>query len=117
MGRDRRLRENDRLSWVYPRGDVRGGDFSRIRRQHLRRLPGGDGVQIDHAKQTLMMALQLDELHQGAEVVAQMQGAGRLHAGQDAVGTGIGRGGSVAHEAAYNPVPAIFAAGVAEISG
>ena len=41
--------------------------------------------------------LQPGELHQGAEIVAQVQGAGRLDAGEHALGSGVGGGGLVGH--------------------
>ena len=66
-------------------------------------LPHGDRVHVDDAIDALVRLLQLDPLQHGAEVVAQMQAAGRLHAGKhalfechwspfNAIGAGLWRG-------------------------
>jgi hypothetical protein len=44
-------------------------------------LPLGDRVQVDDAIEALHLVLQGDELHQGAEIVAEVEVAGRLHPG------------------------------------
>ena len=56
-------------------------------------------VPVGDEDEGLHLVLQPGELHQGAEVVAQMQGAGRLDAGQHTVRAGIdgGGGGLVGH--------------------
>jgi len=59
-------------------------------------------VQVDDAEQALGLVLQGDELHQGAEIVAQMQVAGRLHAGEYALGAGIGGGRLVGHGTVFS---------------
>ncbi len=66
-----------------------GGDEGR---GHLARVPGqlvgvlehGDGVQIDHAIEAVVLVLQRHEFGDGAEIIAEMQIAGRLHAGEHA---------------------------------
>ena len=42
----------------------------------------GDGVQIDDAIDAVVAILQLDEAFDGAEIIAEVQVAGRLHAGK-----------------------------------
>src|SRR5262249_12041487 len=42
----------------------------------------GDGVQVDHAIDAVVLVLQRDELRDGAEIIAEVQVAGRLHAGK-----------------------------------
>ncbi len=78
-----------------PGGDVGGGDLARLAGQLGGVLPRGEGVQVDDAEQALHLVLQGDELHQRAEIVAEVQVAGGLHAGEDAAGMGggVGHGG------------------------
>ena len=57
---------------------------SRMLRRTRRILPHGDGVEIDHAIDAIMRLLQRDELDDRAEIIAEVQIAGRLHAGKDA---------------------------------
>ena len=63
-------------------GDERRGDFADRARQFGGILPHRDGVQIDDAIDAVVAILQLDEALDGAEIVAEMQVAGRLHAGK-----------------------------------
>src|SRR5262249_13322603 len=62
------------------------GDLARIFRQLLGPAPDcnrlGDGVQVDHAIDAVVPVLQRDELRDGAEIIAEVQVAGRLHAGK-----------------------------------
>jgi hypothetical protein len=44
---------------------------------------GGDRVHVDDAEDAVMLVLQRHELADGAKIVAQMQIAGRLDAGED----------------------------------
>src|SRR5690606_18563542 len=60
-------------------------NFSRLGTQGCRFLPYGDGVEIDHAVNALVGVLQADEVANGAEVVAEVQIAGGLHAGENAL--------------------------------
>jgi hypothetical protein len=50
----------------------------------LRVLEYGDGVEIDHAIEAVMLGLERHEFGDGAEIIAEMEIAGRLHAGEDA---------------------------------
>src|SRR5262249_23064345 len=63
--------------------DEGGGHLADRTRQLGRVLPGGDGVQVDHAIDAVVALLQLDEPLDRAEIVAEVQVAGRLHAGKD----------------------------------
>ena len=57
-----------------------------------------EGVQVDHAEDAVMaFGLQVGELLQGAEIIAKVQVPGRLDAGKNALGAGIG-GGRVCHD-------------------
>ena len=76
------LVEHDVLLGIDPTGDKRGGDFADRAGQFGGILPCGDGVQVDDAVDAVVAILQLDEALDGAEVVAKVQIAGRLHAGK-----------------------------------
>src|SRR5579862_2330250 len=76
------LIEHDVLLGIDPTGDEGGGDLADGLGQFGGILPHRDGVQIDHAIDALVAALQLDEAFDGAEVVAEMQVAGGLHPGE-----------------------------------
>ena len=94
VGAHRRLREDDRPGRIEARSQIGGRDLARLGRQLLRLLPDGDGVHVgDEDEDGRALILKLDEPLQGAEVVAQVQGAGGLDAGQDAARAGVGRGG------------------------
>ena len=71
---------------VDPGGNKSGRHFTRIGGQFLRVLKHGNGVQIDHAIKTFMAVLQGDKIANGAQIIAEMQIAGRLYAGQDTQG-------------------------------
>ena len=56
---------------------------SRVARgSSARVLPHRDGVQVDHAIDAVVALLQRHELGDGAEIIAEVQIAGRLHAGK-----------------------------------
>ena len=63
-------------------GQEGGGHFANRAMQFERVLPDGDRVHVDHAVDAGVRLLQRHELHDGAEVVAEVQIAGRLHAGE-----------------------------------
>ena len=64
-------------------GDERRGDLADGARQLGRVLPDRDRVQIDDAIDAVVAVLQLDEALDGAEIIAEVQVAGRLHAGEN----------------------------------
>ena len=97
MGRHGRLGEDHRLLRVDPGGEVGRGDLPGLVDEVLRVLPLGDRVHVDHAVETLHLVLQAHELHQGAEIVAQVQVAGGLDAGKHALGARIGGRGLIGH--------------------
>ena len=57
-------------------GDEGGRDLARVVAQFQRILRHGDRVQIDDAIEAIVVLLQFDKLHDGAEIVAKMQIAG-----------------------------------------
>ena len=63
--------------------------LARVLGQLGRVLEHGDGVQIDHAIKALVLRLERHKFGDGAEIVAEMQVARRLHAREDA-GLGLG---------------------------
>src|SRR6185437_11140968 len=65
-----------------------GRDLARLVAQLRRILPGGNGVHVDDAIEAVELVLQLHPVADGAEIVAEMQVAGRLDAGKDAVHAG-----------------------------
>jgi hypothetical protein len=83
---DLALVEHDVFFRVDAAGNEGRGDLTRIFRQLLGPAPDrnrlGDGVQVDHAIDAVVLVLQCDELRDGAEIIAEMQVAGRLHAGK-----------------------------------
>ena len=82
---DLALVEDDVLLRIDAAGDEGGGHLADRLRQLGRVLPDRDGVQVDDAIDAVVGLLQLDELHDRAEIVAEMQVAGRLHAGKHAL--------------------------------
>src|SRR5512143_24490 len=60
----------------------RSGHLACGARQFARVLPYRDGVQVDHAIDAVITILQRDELGDRAEIITEMQVAGRLHAGK-----------------------------------
>ncbi len=82
---DLALVEDDVFLGVDAAGEEGGGDLPRRLRQLGRVLPHRDGVHVDDAIDAIVLVLQRDELHDGAEIVAQVKIAGRLHAGEDPV--------------------------------
>ncbi len=83
------LIEHDVLGRIDARGDEGRGHLAGVLAQLVRVLEHGDGVQIDHAIEAVVLVLERHEFGDGAEIVAEMEIAGRLHAGEDA-GVGFG---------------------------
>ena len=79
---DLALVEHDVLLRIDAAGDERRGHLADRLGQLVRVLPHRDGVQVDHAIDAVVAVLQLDELDDGAEVIAEVQVAGRLHPGE-----------------------------------
>ena len=78
------LREHGGTLRINAGGDEGRGGFARIAGQIFRVELGGDGVHIDHAIEAVVIVLERDEVLKRAEIIAQMQAIGRLHAGKDA---------------------------------
>ena len=96
-------------------GDEGGGDLARVRLQRDRVLRHRDRMQVDDAIHAVEVLLQLDEFDDRAEIVAEMQIAGGLHAREDAlregghvVGQGFGFGRSYGEKRAQAQVPRIL---------
>ena len=78
------LVEDDALLRIESAGEIGGGDVDDGPAQLFRVLPHGDGVHVHHAIDALVGVLHVDPVQHGAQIVAEMQVAGRLHAGKDA---------------------------------
>ena len=87
---DLRLVENDVLLRVHARRDERRRDLARGAAQIGRVLPDRDRVHVDDAIDAIVMILQRHEFRDRAEIVAEMQIAGRLDAGENALFHGFG---------------------------
>ena len=81
---DLALVEDDVLLRIDAAGEERRGHLARRARQFGRILPHRDGVQVDHAIDAVVALLQRDEFGDRAEIIAEVQIAGRLHAGKHA---------------------------------
>ena len=77
------LIENDVLFRIDAAGDEGRGHLTRIARQFRGILPHRNGMQIDHAIYAVVTPLQIDEFDDRAEIIAEMQITGRLHAGKN----------------------------------
>ena len=64
-------------------GEKGGGNLADCTRQFAGLLPHCNGMQIDDAINAVETVLQLDEPLNRAEIIAEMEVAGRLHAGED----------------------------------
>ena len=73
------------LLGIEPGGDIGRRHLTDRALQLVGVLPHGDRVHVDDAIDALVRLLHLDPLHHGAEIIAEMQVAGRLHAGKDAL--------------------------------
>ena len=62
---------------------VDGRDFQAAFAKLGRVLPHGQGVQVDHTVNTVVIILQQFEITQGADIVAEREQAGRLNTGED----------------------------------
>ena len=79
---DLALVEDDVLLRIDAAGDERRGHLADVARQLGRVLPDRDRVQVDDAIDAVVAVLQLHEFLDGAEIIAEMQVSGRLHAGK-----------------------------------
>jgi len=86
------LVEDDLLDRVDAGGNEGRCYLARVAAELLRPAPHRhrhrDRVQVDDTVDAVMGLLQLDEAHDGAEIVAEMEIAGRLHPGEHAWGKG-----------------------------
>ena len=75
MRRDRGLREDDRLRGVDAGGEIGRGDLPGLGGKQLRVLRDCYRVQVDDAEDAGVFVLHLHELHERAEIVAEMKAA------------------------------------------
>ena len=92
---DLALVEDDLFFRIDAAGQERRGHLARGARQFARVLPHRDGVQVDHAIDAVIALLQRDEFGDRAEIIAEVQIAGRLHAGKYAF---LERHGLIPHD-------------------
>ncbi len=85
MGGHRALVEDDAATGIDPGGDIGGGHLARLGAELRRVLRQGNGVEIDNAKDAVVIALQRDPVADGAEIIAEMQVASGLDAREDAI--------------------------------
>ncbi len=85
MARHRRLVEDDAFFRVDPRRQIGGGDLAGVGAQLFRVLRQGQGVQIDDAEDAVVVVLQRHPVADRAEIIAEVQIAGGLHARKNAV--------------------------------
>src|SRR5207248_5845837 len=83
MGRHLALVEDDMLAGVDAGGKEGGRHLATLAAQLGGLLPLGDGMLVDDAKNAVILALQAYPVADGAQVIAEMQIAGRLYAGKD----------------------------------
>ena len=87
------LAVNQALLGVDAAGDVDSGKLHAAAAQIRRILPDGDGVHVDNGVDAVVVVLQLGEVAERADVIAQRQRTGRLDAGEDnRLLFGLGRG-------------------------
>src|SRR5262249_8675017 len=84
MARNLALIEHDMALWIDARGDEGRRHLACVAGELVGILKHGNGVEIDHAVEAIVLRLQCDEFGDGAEIVAEVQIAGRLHAGEHA---------------------------------
>ncbi len=82
--RHRRLHHDRGLLRIDARGQKQRGDLQDLGAQLGRLLINRDGVQIDDAEDALVVVLDLDPVLQRAQIISDVQIAGRLNAGEDA---------------------------------
>ena len=82
MGGNVRLYEQHALCGVYPAGDEQRHQLERVTAEDRRLLPHGDGVQVRHGVDAVKFFLQLCKVADGADIVADGDGAARLDGGK-----------------------------------
>ena len=76
------LIEHDVAGGIDAGGDEGRGHLAGVVLELVRVLEHGDGVEIDHAIEAVMLGLKRHEARDGAEIVAEMEIAGGLNAGE-----------------------------------
>ncbi len=90
MAGDLALIEDDLAGRIDAGGNERRRHLAGVVGELVRVLEHGDGVEIDHAIKALVLGLERHEAGDGAEIIAEMQIARRLNAGEHA-GLVLGR--------------------------
>src|SRR6516162_11916304 len=85
MSGNHALVEDDTALGIDAGGDVGGRHFARGGAQFGRILRLSERMQVDDAEDAVVVILQRDPVADRPEVIAEMQVAGRLDAGEDAV--------------------------------
>ena len=85
MRADHALVEDDAALGVDAGGDIGGGHLAGRLAQFARVLRQGQRVQVDDAEDAVVIVLQRDPVADRAEIIAEMQIAGRLDAGKNSV--------------------------------
>src|ERR1035438_6148127 len=74
-------------------GQIDGGDLRNLGAKLRGFLENSDGVQVDDAEDAFVLVLDADPIFERAEVIPNVEIAGRLHAGEDSCFHGKGNGG------------------------
>ena len=77
------LHEKDIVFIVQSAGKIHRQQLARATSQLSRNLTHGDRMQVDHAENTIVFLLQRYPIAQRAEIIADRDLTGRLHAGKD----------------------------------
>src|SRR5437762_8044032 len=88
MRADSALVEDDAALGIDAGGYIGGGHLARRLAQLVGVLRLGQRVQVDNAKDAVVIVLQRDPIADRAEIIAEMQIAGRLDAGKNSVHRG-----------------------------
>src|ERR1017187_4297698 len=75
-------------------GQIDGGDLPNLGAKLGGFLENGEGVQVDDAEDALVLVLDADPIFERAEVIPDVEIAGRLHAGEDSCFHGKWNGGN-----------------------
>ena len=79
---DLALVEHDVSGGIDARGDEGRRHLAGVVLELVRVLKHGDGVEVDHAVKAIVLGLKRHEARDGAEIIAEMQIAGGLNAGE-----------------------------------
>ena len=93
MGGDIRLHEEGAERGIEAGGEKVKRDFKDVGAKLAEvGVAGGEGMPVRDEKVALVLVLEGDPVEEGAHVIAEMQLAGRAHAGEDTAAVWLGRG-------------------------